>query len=311
MKFLYLQDFHISGRNSIYRKDNYFESILSKLDEIFSLAKEYQCDAIFDNGDFFDTENPSYRILDEVADRFEKAKIPMYSLFGNHCLNKGHVENSKYVGLSHLQKRSKYFRPMQDLIANLDDLDVELIPIDYEFGIEEKLKNEGIIFQSKNKWNIAIIHALITPKKFIDSVNHLTVKQCKTNGDLILIGHWHQPYEIKVKETTFLNIGCLGRKSITEKDIKPSVLILDTEKRSYEIIKLKSAKKGEDCFDLEAYGDKRETKKDITEFIEKLQNTEFQSMSIGDQIAKIGKENEVEKTVVDYLLTKKSEAENE
>jgi len=311
MRYLYLQDFHIKGKNGCNRLGNYFDDILLKWDEILKIAKDNKCEAILDGGDFLSTANPSYIILDQIADRIEKSGLVMYSLLGNHTMRFAHVENSQYVGLMHLQKRSKSFRP----ISELEIYGVELIPVEYNYEIENVLKEEGISFKSTDEWKIGIVHALVTPKKFFDEVAHLTPEQFKTNGDLILVAHYHHPYEIKVGETTFLNIGCTGRNSITEHEIKPSIAILDTEKRSYEVIELKSAKPGMEVFNLEKHELEKNIKKELNNsmdvLIKSIESTNFQGMSVIGMIQNIAKKNNTDKDVVNLIENKIGELQDE
>jgi len=305
MKFLYLQDFHIKGKNSVNRLGNYFQDCLAKLDEIITIAKTNKCEAILDGGDFFESEKPSYSVLDAVADRIEKGKIPIYSLFGNHSMAYSHIENSNDTGLMHLQKRSKLFHSLlSDFPPFPDEMQAdgwEIKGIDYKFDIENDLKE--IYFDKGIFWKIAIIHALITPNKFFDNTSYIQCKDINTNADLILCGHYHHPFKKEINETTFLNIGCIGRVDITEAKIEPSVLLLDTEKRSYEIIKLKSAKKPNEIFDLKRYEELKGKKKDISEFLNALKDTKFQALDLGEQIVITGKKNKVEENVVNHLLT--------
>lgn len=314
MKFIYFQDMHFKGKNSRNRLGNYFENLLLKLDEIINLAKMYHCDALIDGGDLFESDKPSYSVLDAVADRIEKAKLPIYSLFGNHSMSYGHIENSSGTGLAHLQKRSKYFT----YLNQLEDINFIIKPIEYNFEIEDKLKKDGIIVEANedsinanNEWKIAIVHALVTQKKFFEEVSHVQCKDIKTNADLVLIAHYHKPYIEKIGNTTFLNIGCCGRDNIDEAQIEPSVVLLDTDKRSYQVIKLKSAKKANDIFDLTKYEELKANKKDIKEFLNSLKEVNFQSMSVAQQVVKIGKEQNVDKNIVDYLLQKIEETKDE
>ena len=241
-KYLYFQDAHCLGKNSVNRLGDYFSDWLIKFNELLSLAKEYQCEAILDGGDLFETKSTAYSVLDEIADRVEQNNIPIYSLFGNHNLNAGHIENSQNTGLSHLQKRSKYFKYL-DTIAGKNFI---IKGIEYKYNIEEGLQKEEIDFAVRNSnstWNIGIVHALITPTKFFENASYITPDQIKTNAQLILCSHYHHPFEKKIADTVFLNIGAFGRLAINEAKIEPSVLLIDTEKRDYKIIKLQSAKK--------------------------------------------------------------------
>jgi len=303
MKLLYFQDAHLKGKNSRNRLGNYFDDCLKKIDEVIKIAKDNKCSAILDGGDLFESYNPSYSVLDSLADRIDKAKIHVYSLFGNHCMNIGHINNT---GLSHLQKRSKWFKSL-DKHFYLDDTKENIIikGFDYYYGIEDDIRNNGLMIEGKDTvWKIAITHATITENKFFEGVSHVTPEQIKTNSNLVLIAHIHKPYKKVINNTTFLNIGCLGRDNIDENKVEPSVLIIDTDKRDYEIIKLKSAKKGNEIFDLSKYEELKASKKGIKEFLDSLRDVNFQSLNLGETITKIGKEQRVDKNIIDYLLNK-------
>jgi len=303
MKLLYIQDAHLKGKNSRNRLGNYFDDCLKKIDEVIKIAKDNKCSAILDGGDLFESYNPSYSVLDALADRIDKAKIYVYSLFGNHCMNIGHINNT---GLSHLQKRSKWFKPL-DKHFYLDDTNENIIikGFDYYYGIEDDIRNNGLMVDGKDTaWKIAITHATITEKKFFEEVSHITPDKIKTDANLVLIAHIHKPYKKIVNNTTFLNIGCLCRDNIDEAKIEPSVLIIDTDKRDYEVIKLKSAKKANEIFDLSKYEELKASKKGIKEFLDSLRDVNFQSLNLGETITKIGKEQRVDKNIIDYLLNK-------
>jgi len=303
MKLLYIQDAHLKGKNSRNRLGNYFDDCLKKIDEVIKIAKDNKCSAILDGGDLFESYNPSYSVLDALADRIDKAKIHVYSLFGNHCLNIGHVNNT---GLSHLQKRSKWFKSL-DKHFYLDDTNENIIikGFDYYYGIEDDIRNNGLMVDGKDTaWKIAITHATITEKKFFEEVSHITPDKIKTDANLVLIAHIHKPYKKIVNNTTFLNIGCMCRDNIDEAKVEPSVLLIDTDKRDYEIIKLKSAKKANEIFDLSKYEELKASKKGIKEFLDSLRDVNFQSLNLGETITKIGKEQRVDKNIIDYLLNK-------
>jgi len=298
-KIIHLQDFHITGSNSCNYIGNYFEDSLLMLDEILSIAKENKVEAILDGGDFYDAPEPSYRILDEIANRFEEAKISMYSLFGNHCTRYHSVEHGRYTGLAHLIKRSKYFNYLTDLKTK----DYHIKAIEYSHEVEEEIKKNGIDFTNDDVWKIAIVHAFICPKKF-PYASHVVCSDIKTNADLVLCAHYHAQWEKTIGNTRFLDIGCLGRTSITEHKVEPSIVLLDTENRSVEVIKLKSAKPGKEVFDLTKVDEKKAFDQGIDKFIRSIESADFQATNIEDNIKFIGKEKKVEKKVIDLIIDK-------
>jgi DNA repair exonuclease SbcCD nuclease subunit len=309
-KFLYFQDGHYQGKNSRNRLDNYPKDFLIKLDEMISIAKQNKCEAILDGGDIFESHSPSYNILDAVCDKIENAKIDIYSLLGNHCMLGGHLETSQSTGLMHLMKRSKHFHLLTEINErHFNDLSpFAICGIDYYYGVEEDLKNKYSIqthtYKNTKRWTIYIIHALITPSKFFDNVPHVQCKDIKTNVPLILCSHYHTPFKKEINNTTFLNIGCFGRLNINEAKINPSVLLIDTDKQSYEVIKLKSAKKAEEIFDLSKYKELKENEKSIEDFIASLNSATWQISDLNSQIEIIAKEQNIDKEVIEYIKTK-------
>lgn len=306
-KFLYFQDSHVKGKNSINRLGNYFEDWLIKFEELLNIAKENDVEAILDGGDLFHNPIVSYGVVDPIADLVEKYKIPIYSLFGNHSALYHNVENSQNTSLGHLFKRSKYFKYLRCIKRK----DFNIVGIDYFHGIEEHLKKGGLYFAGdEDKWKIAIIHAFITPKPFLPQVSHLVCDDFQTDANLVLVGHYHNEWEKTVpsneflNETKFLDIGCFGRNSISEAKIKPKCVLLDTEKRSYEIIELKTAKKGEEIFDLAKVEEYKTFDKSIQDFVKSLESSEFQKSNIRDTILEIARKQNVNKEITSLILNK-------
>ncbi len=311
-KFIYFQDGHFFGKNSVHYISDYFEDCLLMLDEILSLAKEHKVEAIIDGGDLLHSAEPSYRILDEIADRVEKTKIPIYSLFGNHATKYHSIEHSKYTGLSHLMKRSEFFKYFNDLyLKNGKQRGFSIQGVEYAHEVENELKENGFFFDEKFKdsWKILVVHAFVTPKPFMKEVCHVVCDDIKTNADVVLVAHYHHEWEKTVGNTLFKDIGCIGRRSITEKDIKPSILLIDTDKREMKEIFLKSAKSGDEIFDLCKVEEMKDKKNDINAFIKSIEDVQFQEMSIKDTVKFIAKEKKIDKEPVDLIINKIGELE--
>lgn len=311
MKYLYFQDGHISGNNPINRKGDFFSDWLIKFDELLSIAKENKVEAILDGGDILHSPNPSYKILDEIADRVEKVGIPIYSLFGNHASLYHSVEHSQYTGLAHLQKRSKLFQHLDFILKD----DFVIFGKEYYHNIEEHLLQYGLWFEPEadvNLWKVAIVHAFITPKPFLPQVMHVVCDDINSSDtDLVLVAHYHSTWEKKVDNTQYLDIGCFGRRSISEHKITPSCVLLDTDKRSYEVITLKSAKPGKEVFDLSKKESIQEFEGQIDSFIADLKDLSVQSMDIKGIIEDLGKKNNVDREIIDILINKVNELEQE
>lgn len=298
MKLIYMQDFHLSGKSPENRLDNYTESMLLKLAEILEIAKQNKVKYIIDGGDFFESPLISNILLDIVLDKIEANKIEWKILFGNHGMLSHHIENSNATSLAHAIRRSKYITYLE----TIEDDNCFIQGIEYKHDIESELKEKGIFHSKKDKLTIAIVHALITEKPLPYSAMHLCYRDIKSNYDYILISHNHHPFEFKLGNSTILDIGCVGRRKIDEQDIKPSVLLIDTDNKKFEIIKLTIARNGKDVFDLEKIEKTKKFEGNINNFINSLSSVKLQSLDIRGRITEIAKETQVDKEVVDTVI---------
>jgi len=309
MKFLYCSDLHGKLKNPISRLDNYSESWLKKIREIQQLAIYNECDCIIVNGDIFDTPHISNVLIDDFLDIIENQhtdqKIYWKIVVGNHDLIGANWKNSNSSALAHIFRRSK----LVEKLDTIETSDCFIKGYDYYYGIEEDLKKDGLMHSYEDKFTIAVPHAFISIKPFFKEVSHVCAKDLKTNFDLMLCSHFHMTFDETINETRFLNTNSIGRTSITEQH-KPQIAIFDTAKDIVKI-NLNSAKKANDIFDLTKYEELKANKKDIKEFLNSLKDVNFQSMSVAQQVVKIGKEQNVDKNIVDYLLQKIEETKDE
>ena len=303
-KYLFFTDAHAKGKNPSSRTDDYWKSWMIKFRELLSIAKKNKVEAVLCGGDLLDIPIVADSIVDDILDAIEQTGIPFYTCWGNHDQIGHNKETSKGTSLAHMFRRSKIF-----LEASEHQDDYAIIKfIDYDHNVEQKLKDSGLtVKESADKWKIAIVHAFITPKPFIKEVMHVVADEIKTNADLVLVGHYHEPWEKKVGNITYLDIGAFGRTSIREANIEPSVLLIDSKKRSYEIIKLKSAKPGAEVFDLTKKEHNEDIDNDLETFISNLKDLKMQTLDLAGMVEQVGKENNVDRAIIDIIITKLGE----
>ncbi len=316
MKFLYIQDFHLTGKTPCNRTDNYYQSLLLKLDEVLLLAKKNRVDFIIDGGDFFNGELVANTIVDDVLDKIEKARIKWYMLFGNHPMVGHSIENSKATSLQHMFNRSKYVEHLTDLILTASKqkgIINYLQGFDYSHNIEQDIRDNGLMCKyPEANFKIAIVHALITEKPLMPQIMHIPIKDVKTDFDVVLVAHNHLQWGIlEHKGVKFVNIGCLGRTGVDEVKIVPTVAYIDTETRKIELISLKSAKPGREVFNLEKIEIAKAFEGEIDNFIKSLDSTKFQSLDLRGLVEHLANENSVEKEVKDCVIQRIGENENE
>lgn len=299
-KYLYLQDSHCKGVSPARRIDDYHEAWKIKFHETMMIAKKNKVDAIFDGGDLLEIPLVANSIVDEILDEIETLGIPYYVLYGSHCMIGHHRDTSKGSSLTHMIRRCKLMRD----VAEFKDDYATFKLIEHEYEVENKLKSDGIIFQDTPLWKVSIIHAFVTPKPFLQNVTHVVADDIKTNSDLVLVAHYHKPWDKKVGETQYVDIGCFGRCNIDEVDIKPSVLLLDTKKRSYEIIPLKKAKPGAEVFDLTTKEIEKLKSEDLEAFVTSLREFKGQALDLKQTIINTGKECKTDQEVIDLILSR-------
>jgi len=302
MKFLVLNDSHIQGKNSRNYIGDYYSDCLKQLDETIELSKD--CQFIIHLGDVFDSAVVANTIVDDVVDRIEASMKTWLILPGNHDMIGHNWENSGGTSLAHIFRRSQYIK----LLTELEKSNYNIKGYPYYHAIEEDIKNNGLLIKRDMRFTIAATHAFISIKPFRDDVLHVVAKDIKTNFDLVLCSHVHQDTGItQIGNTQFLNIGAWGRLATTEVNHIPKVAIIDTETRKIEIIPLKSARPGNECFDLSKKESLKDNERELEEFISQLKDFKSQELDLVSIISQICKNNEIEKNVRDTILNKLGE----
>ena len=310
-KYLVYTDAHCKGINPKSRTDNYYTSWLEKYIEVFNIAKRKCVAGIIDAGDLLDIPAVSDTIVDDILDIIEDKGIPVWALWGNHCEIGHNKENSSATSLGHMFRRCKLLKELD----TLQDSTYIIKGFEYYHEVEKDAKEKGMMMENPEQkegdktipFKVGVAHVMITPEPFFKDALYVLPEEIKTNADLMICGHYHHPWQKKVGKTQFVNIGCLGRANIDMYDIEPSVLLLDTDKRSWEIIKLKSAKKGTDVFDLTKKEEIKNNERELEEFISQLKDFKAQELDLVGIVLKIAEQNSIEKKVTDSILKKLGE----
>ena len=84
MKLILTGDLHLTGRNPISRTDDLPSVQENKINQIESLREEYGAEWILQPGDFFDSFNPSYSVINRylkiLSDRW-KAVLGQHDMY--------------------------------------------------------------------------------------------------------------------------------------------------------------------------------------------------------------------------------------
>ena len=262
MNFLFSTDWHLSEKNSINRTGNILEDSFAKIKEIFELAGKYDA-TIIHGGDVFDDECPSFGLVNRLIDTITEYKVPMHVVVGNHDVFGRNatlgdtalftlIKSNVAPELRELTIGNTVLRGIS--YRNLSDHDPKL----YIFGDSYK-----------DKRKIIVTHNMLSPAESLP-FPYLPVVSIKTDANLVLCGHIHTPFTVQNNQTWFVNPGCLIRRTISEKDIKPKVILFD--EKSMQDIYLTKVKPGDEVFNSK--------KDDIDEFCKSINDVKIEPKDI-------------------------------
>ena len=170
---------------------------------------------------------------------------------------------------------------------------------------------------------IIVSHNYVIPSKvpFPDFVHP---RDIKTNANLILCGHYHEPFEYDATKEgdlypspIWINPGPLCRWRSSDRFKKPEVLIItvgstDDEGRPFSIkhVPLKSVKPADQVFDVEALETEKKQEEDIKKFVNSLEQTSFHDVNIEQIIRDTGQKQNISPEVIQEALTRIQQAKD-
>jgi len=303
MKFIVYTDLHLAAKNPIHRVDNYSQSLISKLNEIYDISNKHSVDVILFLGDFFNTHRIySYDLINQAIDIINSSDINTYSIIGQHDLIGYNKDSYFSSALCFLERHCKNF---YTLIEPKEFDDTVIYPC-HCYDDLLKTINQKV---TKRKNSILLAHHLITEKR-MPFHTFLTSELIPCPYSAVFFGDYHAGMEQNtIDNTMFWSPGSIARIAINETKKIPKIGIIETKlgnKINIEEIKLKSTKLAEEVFNVSIV----ETLKQHTEYnsdklIQQIQEFELCSIDIYDLIEKAAKKNNIDKSLVDYILSKK------
>jgi len=310
-RFAFYTDLHLSGQTPRHRIDDYPQTLIKKLEEVYIRAEEENCDFVIFGGDLFHTHRIySYKVISDAMDVICDSKLKTYSIIGQHDL-KGYNKNTfDTSALAFLIRRCGNF----NIVWEPTEVgDTWLVPS----HVWDDLDKAGDEAARSDKFNILIAHHLITNKKAMFDVVNTTdfVNGCHAGCpyQLVLSGDLHDGYEPhKVEDTWFCNPGSMARRATSDGHRMPQFAIIDVDgPRDEPVIRLERlncAKVAEEIFseDIVELVRKRDDF-DAEDLVEGMQAFEVDAEDVHDLIQTVGRTEKVEKSILDYLATKNRE----
>lgn len=230
MKFLVTGDWHIDNFSIKTRKDNVLAAGMDKIGQIMQIAKSHNVAAILQPGDIFESHKANDFLKQYIINflKSEMAKVPVYSVFGNHDLryHSSNINNTPLkvldaAGVVRILKDMPLIYP-QDRVFIYGASWFEDIPI-------PNPKLQGT--------NILVLHKMIVDSKIWEGqVDHTYGKILlkKYNYDLIVSGDNHKHFIMhsgigsSIGKKLLINCGSLLRTRIDQEDHRPCVYVYNT-----------------------------------------------------------------------------------
>lgn len=312
MRFLFFTDSHIRGTNPVNRKDDFYQTLKNKFEEIRQLCIEFDVDFVLHGGDWFDRPDVSPSVVRDFAVIIRNFQKTIYTVAGNHDLFGQNPETvgRTMVGLLEGAGLVKLLNPGKVVLLEKDSFRVQLTGSHYRYDIDgDRYKDFYIVKKDKSSdYAINIIHGMLLNKPFIEGVQYTLIKDIVgTEADITLSGHYHSGYGIiKMGEKYFINPGSLVRISNTMSEIKrmPRVIIINIGNNlSVEEVKLKTALPGEEVLDRSKIEKSLFRDKKLQYFSQELENScEYRRIDLKSIINEIAKNNNVETSVKEEAI---------
>ena len=235
MKLACISDLHLRFLPPEKRLDaNFFEDVvMAKFTQLYEIASSNGCKAIIQAGDIVDTSDVSKYVISRMMQVMRNyPHLKMYSCLGQHD-----ISMRNFAGV---KRTSVYLLEAAGLlkIVGLDGEPVDLgedvlvhgLSFEQDFNLPEPV--EG-------KFNILVAHATVGDKPLYPGHElpgpKSFVRQHK-GYRLVCLGDIHYSFRDKFSDCQIYNTGVMIRKSISEKEQRPNVIIYDTETRTEETV---------------------------------------------------------------------------
>ena len=230
MKLLITGDWHLRFKKPEMRLDeDYFQTQSDKIKQILYIAKANDCKTILQPGDFFDSVETPWFVVQHYMKMFLQEQIDIWTIPGQHDL-RYHTREIENTPLGVLEA-SVAIRIATEAI--LDNFCL------YGSWWGQEIPD----IETINTINIIMAHQMIVQKKlWQDQIDFSYAKDLlkkNPNCDLFVTGDNHQSFIEEYQGRYLINCGSLMRANIDQVDHKPVVYIYDTDKKSFDEIFLK------------------------------------------------------------------------
>jgi len=317
---LFITDTHIRGNTPKNRKDNFPETIETKLNEVKQIIRKYNIDYVLHGGDLFDRPDVSISIASNFSKILNSFGVPIYIISGNHDVY-GHNPDTvsrSILGLLDALDVVRLIREGEVIYLNKDGIKVQLTGQPYVYNIDhEGYRSNYIVDEISEEvdYSIHMVHGMLLNRPFIEGIPYTLIDDIKsTKADITLCGHYHSGFGIiKVDDKYFVNPGSLVRitNSLSEINRIPKVAIIELEDTiDIKLINLETALDGNEILDrreIENHIFKSEMLFDFKQTIDRVIN--FEKLEINEILLEVSNAEGVSEEVKKEALRRISNSQ--
>ena len=269
IRLLWRTDVHCRDSGPESRTDDWADTVMAKVTEVGEIAREHDCDAVIDGGDFFDDKTPirtTHRLVGRVARVHAGYPCPVFANVGNHDARLAQLDNLHENPLEVLYA-TNVFRRLYDeheAVFERDGVKVRVVGIPYH-GPRYDLERFKAIKRGDEDYLLCNAHVLASPRggemfKGEDIIKYSDLPSLSPAVNCWMFGHWHKNQGITqiAEDKWVVNTGSLTRGALTEDNIdrEPGVVVMGFWPRdrnmppALEFVKIK-IQPAKEVFDME------------------------------------------------------------
>ncbi len=312
MKLLFFTDTHIKGTTPKNRKDNFYETLKRKFNEICDISNELEVDFILHGGDWFDRPDISPSIVREFAIIIRSFGKEVYTVAGNHDIyghNPGTISRTM-LGILEGTGVVKLLKDDEKVVLEKGGISLQLTGKSYNYDIDGQDYAKYYIVKKSSKvdYAINIVHGMLLKKPFYEGIQYTLLDDIKdTEADITFAGHYHSGFGVKnINDKYFVNPGSIVRvsNSISEIERKPKIVYIELEDdMKIREIELKSALPGEEVLDREELEKAKDRSLRLHQFYQGIsQSMEYKKIDIASIVENIASNQDLSKEVKEEAL---------
>lgn len=312
MKLLFFTDTHIKGTTPKNRKDNFYETLKRKFNEICDISNELDVDYILHGGDWFDRPDISPSIVREFAIIIKSFGKEVFTVAGNHDIY-GHNPGTVTRTMLGILEGTGVVRLLNDneaVILEKNGISLQLTGKSYNYDIDGQDYSKYYIVKKNNvvDYAINIVHGMLLKNPFYEGIQYTLLEDIKdTEADITFAGHYHSGFGVKnIDGKYFVNPGSVVRisNSIGEIERKPKVVYIELKDNIFiREIELKSALPGEEVLDREELEKAKDRSLRLHQFYQDISETmEYKKIDIASIVEDIASNQDLSREVKEEAL---------